>query len=229
LRTIYPIYFPSSSLFHFFLEGKTMENPLIEKSRKEIQTALRSLAMEHSMPVVDEWREVLRVTGRCTNLSEAIDLLKECVHDSEVAGERIEKPKHSGKWIAIVLSERQRIARQSEIIRSEESERDRRRREESERISHEASTLGGRIKEAQELIPLLKATLDDRSIQWAGFAAKNPTPFILHNCRRLLRAHSIASPDVHAYRHSNESTAYPNQATQDQENAATVLQMQTVA
>ena len=206
-----------------------MENPAIEKSRKEIQTALRSLAMEHSMPVVDEWREVLRVAGRCTNLSEAIDLLKECVHDSEVAGERIEKPKHSVKWIALALSERQRISRQSEIVRSEESERDRRRREESERIAHEASTLGERIKEAQRLIPLLRATLDERAILWAGYAEKNPTLFILHNCRRLLRAHSIASLDVHAYRHSNESTAHPNQPTQGQENAATALQMQTVA
>lgn len=144
--------------------------------------------MEHSMTIVDEWREVLRVTGRCKNLQEAIELLLEIVHASEVGGDRIEKPKHSGKWISLVLTQRAIIARQTEIAEHEERERERRRQEESKRIANEVATLGIRTMQASELIPALESTGDDRAKLWAGFARKNPTPFIITNCRRLLRA-----------------------------------------
>lgn len=164
-----------------------MENPLIEKARKEIQATLRALGIEHSMPLVDEWREVLRVAGRCTNLSEAIDLLKECVHDSEVAGERIERPRHAGKFIGLIVTERARIKRQREIAAQEQQARDRRNQEEQERIAKECATLGIRTMQASELIPALEATQDDRAILWAGYARKKPTPFIIYNCRRILR------------------------------------------
>jgi hypothetical protein len=171
-----------------------MENPLIEKTRIEIQNTLRALAMEHSLTIVDEWREVLRVTGKCKNLKEAINLLTECVHASEIAGERIEKPKHSGKWIWSVFAQRLKISRQNEIALQEQRERERRRQEESQRIANECATLGIRSMQASELIPALEATQDDRAILWAGFAKKNPTPFILSNCRRLLRELSQTQP-----------------------------------
>jgi hypothetical protein len=206
-----------------------MENPAIEKSRKEIQTALRGLSLDSHMPAVDEWRDILRVTGRCKNLQEAIDLLHDCVFASEVGGERIERPKQSGVWISLVLASRQRIKAQNDAAAREQRERDLKRDEESRRRSNDAATLLSRTALAAELVPALESTGDERAKLWAGFARKDPTPFIISNCRRILRALSVASLDAHSCHHSNELTAHPNQATQDQENAATGLQMQTVA
>jgi hypothetical protein len=181
----------AAKTFLFFRRNamKSNETKTLTPGQRIIQNTLVSLGIESSMSSANEWLKVLSQRGGCESPESARELLTKSVILSQQSGEPITRASESGKWIGLIVEERSKIARQSEIIRSEESERDRRRREESERIAHEASTLGARIKEAQRLIPLLEATLEDRAILWAGFAKKNPTPFILSNCRRLLRAH----------------------------------------
>jgi hypothetical protein len=164
-----------------------MENPVIEKSRKEIQNTLRSLAVESSMPVVDEWREILRVVGKCSSLQEAIDMIHECILLSEDAGERIERPKNAGKWISVYLKKRRDIERQLKIIQQEEAEHEYNKEQEKLRRNELCGSYEKRMEEANILIPALIETGDELAIKWAEMAKKAATHFILSNCRRVLR------------------------------------------
>jgi hypothetical protein len=164
-----------------------MESPAIEKSRKEIQDTLRSLAIESSMPVVDEWREVLRVVGKCKTLKEAIGMIQECVLMSEEACDRIERPKNAGKWIAICLRKRIDVERQINIINQENAQREYDANQEQIRRKELIESCGKRYEEADVLIPALMKTGDELAIKWAEMAKKAATHFILSNCRRVLR------------------------------------------
>ncbi len=84
-----------------------MENQNIEKARNEIQRTLRGLGIESAMTFVDEWRDVLRDRGQCSNLQQAIELLRECVRRADDEKKPIQRPSESGKWIGLILKERE--------------------------------------------------------------------------------------------------------------------------
>ena len=73
------------------------------ENQAKIQRTLVGLGIESSMPVVDEWRIVLHERGKCTNIDEALNLLRECVHLADQEGAPIFRPSQSGPWIGKIL------------------------------------------------------------------------------------------------------------------------------